>query len=77
MRTTLFCAITQLILVIPNTFEKKLSVPSSRVDLSLKMGHISSPETSVRNHLYTLRNSLRKRRSQCEKHVPAVTDIKK
>jgi hypothetical protein len=55
------------------TFRDNLSIPSSMVKKSkirpfiswpLRMGRIGCPETSIRDHPYTLRNVSEERRSQ-------------
>jgi hypothetical protein len=59
--TALFWTIRQRVVVIPlPTFRDNLSVPS----WPLKMRPICCPETSVRNHHHSLRNSPEERSSQ-------------
>ena len=58
LRSALFWDITQLIVVILETFRYNISVPFSRVKKSerLKKGPLGCPETSVKNYHCTLRN---------------------
>ena len=70
MRSALLWDITQRLVLIPFLmFRDNLWVPSSNfknpgIYRPLKMGPIGGPETSVRNHSYTLQSTTEERRSQ-------------
>jgi len=68
----LFWVITQRVVVIYyRRFVTTYRVPPSGVRdyLSLEMGQIGCPETSVRNYHYSLRNNPEERNSQPGKHL--------